>query len=204
MQRISRRRLITGFVLAAAASLLLAVSLVGLSNHNEPTKTPSAVPVVEVQPPPTVLLRVNYDLSLRQMIAAGRFGKGIDIGITAEHFPVKPGPAKVEAVLVSLRRGINTGQVRAALHRQGLRSATMPELLAFAAQYLNRPVEYDVYALGSSWSQTKYFRNVGSIYDVGHVYYDEYGRYLGLEQVFSQRTWPATPGGSALFLAVRE
>lgn len=99
----------------------------------------------------TVTLIIDYSQSLEEMVAAGDYDStGSDI--TEENFPVGEGASEVEAVLVNLGRYETSDEAIAELERQGLRPATMVELLAFCAQPADPQRDYSIVALGSIWA----------------------------------------------------
>ncbi|MBI3825640.1 MAG: hypothetical protein HY294_06580 [Candidatus Rokubacteria bacterium] len=102
---------------------------------------------------------VDYHWSLDAMIKAGRYG-WVNLDITAEHFPVKPGPAEVSIELVHFDRVMSSDDVLAEFDRRGLRPATLPELLSFGAKYPEKQREFPIVALASVWRFWYGFRGV--------------------------------------------
>ncbi len=96
------------------------------------------------------LLTVDYDLPLAELAAAGNYDY-VSSDITEEHFRVGWGERDIESLLVHLHRPTPTDNVLKELERHDLRPATLPELLAFGAQYPNPQREFPVLALGSIW-----------------------------------------------------
>lgn len=136
-------------------------------------------------------LTVDYSMSLAEMVAAG----GYDVpnpNITPENFPVGEGEGEVAAVIVHLGRYASDEEVLGNIEHQGLRSATMVELLAFGSQYPKYQREYPIAALGSIWDSPQGRRNVGYLWGGPGV------RALGLDWL--NEGWFA----NCRFLAVRK
>lgn len=94
---------------------------------------------------------VNYDLSLTEMIAAGKYNWTND-DITAEHFPVSgSGQVEVNVELVHFNRVIESENALKELDKAGFRPATLAELLTFGAKYPDKQREFPIIALGSVW-----------------------------------------------------
>lgn len=115
-------------------------------------------------PSPSYTLTVNYDQPLAQQIAAGRFDR-VQPDINVKNFPAQSGQAKINLVLVSIppNKMTSTVDVQRLLEAQGLRSATLAELLAFDAA---RPTEYrqgPIAALGSSWIRSQFSTEVPTL-----------------------------------------
>jgi hypothetical protein len=106
---------------------------------------------------------VNYDLSLEEMIAAGRYDwKHYDI--TAERFPLQgEGQVEVEITLVHIGRDMSTDNVLKELDARGLRSAKIEELLALGADQPELQRKFPIIALGSVWCGLGGGRNVVDI-----------------------------------------
>ncbi len=96
------------------------------------------------------LLTVDYDVPLAELVAAGHYDY-VSPDITEEHFSVRRGEPNIESFVVHLSRPTPTDNVVNELERHDLRPATLPELLAFGAQYPNPKHEFPVLALGSIW-----------------------------------------------------
>ena len=94
---------------------------------------------------------VDYRKTIEEMIEAGRYDwKNPDIN--AKNFPVS-GEDTLEAnlELVHLNMVAGTKEVETYLEANGLRAATLEELLAFGATYPNIQREFPIVAIGSSW-----------------------------------------------------
>ena len=110
---------------------------------------------------------VDYSKTLAEMISAGHYNGGND-EITAENFPFDgEGTVEVEVQLVHLNRVASTDEVLAHLEVNGLRPATLAELLAFGAANPDVQREFSVVALGSSWVSRLGARNVPYLYRRG-------------------------------------
>lgn len=100
---------------------------------------------------------VNYDLSLTEMIADGEYDGTDNIG--ADNFSIEgKGQVKVDFILVlashsilmdTIRETIPMDTVLKELDYQGLRPATIAELLSFGAKYPDEQRKYPIVALGS-------------------------------------------------------
>ena len=105
---------------------------------------------------------VNYSQTLEQMIAAGRYDwKNPDI--TEKHFPIPPskrGKEEVAIELVHFDRNMESDEVLRELDKAGLRSAELPELLAFGAAHPEKQREFPIVALGSVWQDRSGDRDV--------------------------------------------
>ena len=102
-------------------------------------------PSVEVFP-----LFIDYDQPLAAKIAAGKYDS-VHEHISAENFPVGSGEESVEAVIVRLGHIASEKEICAEIERQGLRPATMVELLAFGTRYPEIQREFPIAAFGTVW-----------------------------------------------------
>lgn len=94
---------------------------------------------------------VDYTKSLKDMIAAGKYDL-TDEYITAENFPIQGnGVVNLAIVLFHPNRYIKSEDVVKELDQSGLRPATLPELCAYGAKYLETQRKFSIVALGSSW-----------------------------------------------------
>jgi len=109
---------------------------------------------------------VDYGQPLDEMIAAGKYDGYINSDITEKHFPIPKIPAglpakvKLNLELVHFNKVMTSDQVLAELKKQGLRPATLPELLAFGAAYPDKQRESPIVALGSVWRLPDGYRYV--------------------------------------------
>ncbi|WKZ27321.1 MAG: hypothetical protein QY311_01005 [Candidatus Paceibacterota bacterium] len=95
---------------------------------------------------------VDYGQSLAQMVAQGKYVY-VDGHITANHFPIRgSGKQRVVIELVYFSSSMSAEEVRWELESRGMRSATLPELLAFGATYPSYQRRFPIVALGSAWT----------------------------------------------------
>jgi hypothetical protein len=100
------------------------------------------------------LVTVNYDLSVKDAIAAGKYDWKND-DITDKHFPSKrAGTTDTEIILVKFDKDMTLEDVLRELNKQRLRAAELPELLAFGEKYPDVQLEFPVVALGSVWQDS--------------------------------------------------
>lgn len=100
---------------------------------------------------PTYPVTVNYDLSLGEMIEAGRYN-WVHSDITSKHFPIKgEGTKEVVTELVHFNRYMESDVVLRELDKSSLRPATIEELLAFGAKYPETQRQFPIVVLGSFW-----------------------------------------------------
>jgi hypothetical protein len=93
---------------------------------------------------------VDYDLPLPKAIAAGKFVT-VNKVISAVSFPAQGrGRAKVKFIIKHFDKRISTENVLKELNEQGLRAATIEELLAFGVKYPHASRVYNcIIALGT-------------------------------------------------------
>lgn len=92
---------------------------------------------------------VNYDLSIADMIAAGRYDQKSD-EINELNFPTQGrGTNKAEITLFHFGERVYTDAVLAELDKHGYRPATLPELLALGADQTDLLRQFPIVALGS-------------------------------------------------------
>ncbi|NCO05162.1 MAG: hypothetical protein GW939_03370 [Candidatus Magasanikbacteria bacterium] len=94
---------------------------------------------------------VDYGMTVEQMVEAGRYDwKNSDV--SSRNFQVKgEGLVEVNLELVHLNKVASTSEAKAYLDANGLRAATIEELLAFGATFPDVQREFPIVALGSSW-----------------------------------------------------
>ncbi len=94
---------------------------------------------------------VTYDLTVEEAISAGNYDWS-NSDINSKNFPShQKGTASVVVKLVHFDRDMNLDEVLKELDTQGLRPATLAELLAFGATYPDQQRELRIVALGSTW-----------------------------------------------------
>jgi hypothetical protein len=102
----------------------------------------------------TYLVVVNLRQNLEQMIkSSGEFNTA-RWDINQVNFPItdskNSGKLKIQIVIKTFKKMMADSVVKE-LEKEGLRPATLPELLALAAQYPNLQKRYGIIALGSTW-----------------------------------------------------
>lgn len=107
-------------------------------------------------------LEVNYDQSVEAALKAGKYAWPSE-HITSQNFPpTRRGTDVVQLHLVHFHKEIRFNGVIGELDKQGLRPATIEELLAFGAnpgtQDLQR--QFSILATGSFWYDSHYNRQV--------------------------------------------
>jgi hypothetical protein len=94
---------------------------------------------------------VDYGKTVEEMVAAGRYDWHND-NITTKNFPVSgTGVVTVDLELVHLNKAVSSEEVLAHLEANGLRPATIEELLAFGAIYPEIQRKFPIVCLGSFW-----------------------------------------------------
>ena len=95
---------------------------------------------------------LDYSQSLADMVAAGHYDQ-VNSDITADHFPIS-GTGTVERTLflIQFNRFMSSEAALKELKAQGLRPATIEELLAFGKIYPNKQLEFSIICLGSVWT----------------------------------------------------
>lgn len=92
---------------------------------------------------------VNYDQSLKDMIAAGRYDY-VNADITAKNFPINArGKTEVAIELVHFDRRMTSEEVLSEFDKRGLRAAILFEGLAFAAANPDLQRQFPIVFLGS-------------------------------------------------------
>jgi hypothetical protein len=114
------------------------------------------------------LIAVSRDLSLADLIAAGKYDS-VDDMITGEHFPItNHGPATINLVLISFPHDRTPMDVLRTIDSLGYRPANIEELLAFGAlRQWDSLSANRIVALGSQWIDGTYDRRVVTIDIVG-------------------------------------
>jgi hypothetical protein len=112
-------------------------------------------------------ITVNYDSRLERMIEDGKYDwKNPDI--TEKNFPSDAkGTVGLTIELVHFNKVMESDEIQKKLDKQGLRPATLPELLAFGAKYPEKQRELPIVALGSVWRGWDGYRNVAYLYRYG-------------------------------------
>ena len=112
----------------------------------------------------TFPVTVDYGRSIEEMVASGKYDWS-NSDITSKHFPIgTKGQVGVNIELVHFNRPMESDEVLRELDKQGLRPATLPELLAFGATYPEKQREFPIVALGSVWRDLDGIRHVACLY----------------------------------------
>lgn len=99
----------------------------------------------------TFILQVNYGQSVEEALKAGSYDWAND-NLTSEHFPsLRRGIETVEVHLVHFGRSMTPDEITTELEKQGLRPATIEELLALGATYPDLQRQFPIIALGLVW-----------------------------------------------------
>lgn len=100
---------------------------------------------------PAYKVSVNYDQTVEQFIKAGKYDWFND-DVTSLHFPSnEKDVAGVLVYLVNFNRDISSEDAVRELDRQGLRPATLKELLALGVAQPDLQRNNPIVALGSTW-----------------------------------------------------
>jgi hypothetical protein len=103
---------------------------------------------------------IDYGKSVEDMVVYGNYNWS-NPNITSKSFPLSgTGNVSVSLELVHLNKSASTQEVLAYLEANGLRAATIEELLAFGLAYPEIQREFPVVALGSSWVDSDGRRDV--------------------------------------------
>jgi len=141
----------------------------------------------------TYTLTVNYDQSVEEALAAGSYD-WVDDNITSRNFPpTRRGIETADAQLVHFGRVMNSAKVLDELDKQGLRPATVEELLALGAAYPDFQRQFLIVALGSVgvhpigehrvpglWSGERHRR--ADLYWIGFTWWHPDARFLAVSK----------------------
>ena len=99
---------------------------------------------------------VDYDQTLQQMIDNGKYDYASS-NINDRNFPVT-GNGKQDVVIKFVHYGwrMESDDVLRDLESRGMRSVTLPELLAFGSTHSEKQREFPIVALGSVWQQDRH------------------------------------------------
>jgi hypothetical protein len=113
----------------------------------------------------TFPVTVNYDRTIEKMVTSGKYDWS-NPNINSKRFPIgAKGRVEVNIELVHFNYPITSDEVLRNLDRQGLRPATLPEILAFGATYPEMQREFPIVALGSVWRDQNGDRHVAYLCD---------------------------------------
>ncbi len=121
-------------------------------------------------------ITIDYGLSLVEMIKVGHYD-WVNNSITAENFSIAgagEGTVDLEVQLVHFKRYIESDEAIKKMDGMGLRSLTLPELLAFGAKFPEVQREFPIIALGTVWQRHDGTRGVPALWG------DDRRRYLYL------------------------
>lgn len=128
--------------------MLPLVSVLTSCNHGQRDASANNIQPAYDGPFPTI---VNYDLSLGEMIKAGGYGD-TDSDITPAHFPSNErGTIRVNVLVANFWGDTDSDVILQVFQKDGLRPATLRELLALASQYPRLEDDTTIIALGSTW-----------------------------------------------------
>lgn len=100
---------------------------------------------------PSYTVTVDYSQTVEQLVRAGRYDWANN-SITSRNFPSRErDQARLDIFLVSFDRNISSEDAIKAMEEQGLRPATLKELLALGAAHPNLQRENPIVALGLTW-----------------------------------------------------
>lgn len=94
-------------------------------------------------------LSIDYSIGLSELIAAGDYAY-VSQDITAANFPWPKRWGEVIATLIHSDRPLNSEEALLVMKSEGLRPASIFELLTFGNQYPGQQHKYPIVALGSS------------------------------------------------------
>ena len=138
-------------------------------------------PIAKEQERQSFLVKVDCDLSLAEMIAAGNYG-WVNHDITLPRFPIqKTGKKRTEVALFHFNRALSSVVVVGLMERVGFCPACIEHLLALGAAHPELQMEHPIAALGSVWL-TSVGRRALPCLDYGRA-----GRYLDLH--WWERGW---------------
>jgi len=113
------------------------------------------------------LVSIDYGKSIEEMVSSGRYDWAND-AINSRNFQiVGSGTAQVVPELVYLNKVVTSEEVLVHMEANGLRPATLAELLAFGATYPEIQRQYPVVCLGSLWVDRCGYRHVPDLYGGG-------------------------------------
>ena len=117
---------------------------------------------------------VHYDDGIAEMVVAGHYDY-VNPNISPDTFPLQSSkPRHTIMYLLRINKVMKSDEILAELDRQGLRPATLPELLSFGATYPDKQRAMDIVALTGTWRDQDGYRKAPCLYaEKGH-------RFLGL------------------------
>jgi hypothetical protein len=95
-----------------------------------------------------IVLIVDYNQTLEQMIAAGRYD-WTSSDITVKRFPIEgKGVVEFEAILFHFDKNISSGKVKCQIEEAGWQVGNIEHLLSFGANYPEEQRKYTIIGLG--------------------------------------------------------
>jgi hypothetical protein len=109
---------------------------------------------------------VDYTRSVEEMVRVGEYNWS-NPDINRKNFPLQiRGKIEVKVGLIRFNRYVASDEVLRELDKQGLRAATLPELLSLGEQHPGLQRQFPVVALGSVWHRRCEDRRVACLW--GH------------------------------------
>jgi hypothetical protein len=125
---------------------------------------------------------VNYGRTIKEQVKAGKYDWS-NPNITSKNFPFsQKGKASILIQLIHFDQDMTSAEVLEELSKQGLRPATLPELLVFGAKFPDKQRDFPIVALGSVWRSDDDRRDV-----VAYLYHNGSERDLDLRWL--ERWW---------------
>ena len=125
---------------------------------------------------PVYTVIVNYDLSIEEAVALGKYDHIFPNEVTSENFKTKRnGVAKLKVKLINFEDWPSTKEIPEKLNQLGYRPAELHELLALGARYPDLQRKSPIVALGSIWKQSPSIHR-----SIPWICRDGSGRALGL------------------------
>lgn len=116
--------------------------------------------IIGLKPADAFSVTVDYNKSLAEMIAAGRYDS-FNSDINAEHFPVEGKGKQEKGIrLFHFNRIMTSEQVIAEMDKAGYRSVLIEELLVLGSTYPELQRQFPILALGSVWQNPGGSRHV--------------------------------------------
>lgn len=125
---------------------------------------------------PVYPVTVNYDLSVEEAVALGKYDHVFPNEVSSKHFKTeRNGIAELKITLVCIEENLMTKEIPEKLDQLGYRPAELHELLAFGAKYPDVQRRFPIVALGSIWQESPIIHR-----SIPWICRDGDGRALGL------------------------
>jgi hypothetical protein len=119
-------------------------------------------------------ISVDYDRTVLEMVSVGRYDYA-NPNVSDDNFPAQRGERQELIVyLFHTERVMSSDEIAGSLDKEGLRPATLRELLSFGSTYPDAQRTMDIVALAPRW------RDKDGYYKVPCLYTDSGNRLLGL------------------------